>query len=53
MAHSIVAGGPLLRLKNGYAQDDAIEDTAKLEREPCVQLNLTGTGYGVVPTSRT
>ncbi len=24
MAHSVVAGDPSLRLKNGYAQDDAI-----------------------------
>ncbi|MGD0268830.1 MAG: hypothetical protein ABSB14_07175 [Candidatus Sulfotelmatobacter sp.] len=26
MAHSIVVGDPSLRLKNGYAQDDAIDE---------------------------
>ncbi len=26
MAHSVVAGDPSLRLKNGYAQDDAIDE---------------------------
>ncbi len=26
MAHSVVAGDPSLRLQNGYAQDDAIDD---------------------------
>jgi len=26
VAHSVVAGDPSLRLKNGYAQDDAIDE---------------------------
>ena len=26
VAHSVVAGDPSLRLKNGYVQDDAIDD---------------------------
>jgi hypothetical protein len=26
MAHSVVVGDPSLRLKNGYAQDDAVDE---------------------------
>ena len=29
MAHSVVAGDPSLRLKNGYAQDDAIDSRSR------------------------
>jgi len=33
VAHSVVAGDPWLRLKNGYPQDDAI-DEREIQNEP-------------------
>jgi hypothetical protein len=33
VAHSIVAGDPSLRLKNGYAQDDAAEAEQRYDKK--------------------
>ena len=42
IAHSIPAGDPSLRLKNGFAQDDAAEEEEEEERKFDEQSKLSG-----------
>jgi hypothetical protein len=43
VAHSVVAGDPSLRLKNGYAQDDAIDKRTCHQNFKLTHYPLTST----------
>jgi len=45
VAHSFVAGDPSLRLKNGYAQDDAIDERRCCQTTTQSIADLKGRGF--------